>query len=86
MKCLDPPLEYKPNTWRCTICKENRVKAKVEPVAKENKKEAMALFDGEHDDDCYMCFNGGGKFSYVNFNPCIGNQVNSHVPFRLDLL
>ncbi len=63
MKCLDPPLEYKPNMWRCTFCKENKVKVKGEKDDTEKKKESKPLFDGEHDDDCFMCFNGGGMLS-----------------------
>lgn len=61
MKCLDPPLEHKPNKWRCPFCKETKTKVKLDNEERENKKEQKPLFEGEHDDDCFMCFNGGGK-------------------------
>ncbi|KAL9191156.1 hypothetical protein ACHAXT_000862 [Thalassiosira profunda] len=54
MGCLDPPLESRPNSWRCPTCKERKIKAK-----KKEEKETMPLFEGEHDDDCFMCGNGG---------------------------
>lgn len=56
LACLDPPLESRPNKWRCLHCKERNIKVKEEKEEKEQKP----LFEGEHDDDCFMCFNGGG--------------------------
>lgn len=63
LKCLDPPLLYKPNSWRCGFCKVNNIKGVGEKEEREQKKEPKPLFEGEHDDDCYMCFNGGGKLN-----------------------
>ncbi|KAL3827047.1 hypothetical protein ACHAXA_007554 [Cyclostephanos tholiformis] len=63
-KCLDPPLEN--NTWRkwrCITCNGENKKAnmKNKPKVKKEKvkKESKPLFEGEHMDDCFMCFNGG---------------------------
>jgi hypothetical protein len=67
LKCLDPPLENKPwGKWTCPTCKEERVKVKKkankEKVKKEKvEKESKPLFEGEHMDDCFMCYNGGGE-------------------------
>ncbi len=39
-------------------------KAKKEKVKKEKTtKESKPLFEGEHMDDCFMCYNGGGECS-----------------------
>lgn len=69
LKCLDPPLEYRPDSWKCPVCKERKrnAKAKKEGKGKDKKedKESKPLFEGEHDDDCFMCFNGGGKLHVV---------------------
>jgi hypothetical protein len=56
-------LESKPTKWRCTTCKANKVKAKekVKEKVKEEKEEPKSKFEGEHDDDCFMCFEGGGE-------------------------
>jgi hypothetical protein len=40
---------------------KNKPKVKKEKV----KKESKPLFEGEHMDDCFMCFNGGGESSQV---------------------
>ena len=65
LKCLSPPLDHRPNKWRCPACREQQKmipKEKNVPKVKNDK-----LFKGVHDDDCYMCFNGGGedKFFFV---------------------
>ena len=59
LQCLDPPLEFRPNSWKCLSCKESKIKVKKDKNKKE--KESKPLFKGEHDDDCFMCFNGGGE-------------------------
>ena len=73
LKCLNPPLENKPwGKWRCPPCKIDRAKAKKEGVemkmakkekAKQEKaeKQSKPLFEGDHMDDCFMCYNGGGE-------------------------
>lgn len=53
LQCLDPPLETRPNSFKCPSCKES----KRRKVPKEKK--AKPLFTGLHDDDCYICRNGG---------------------------
>lgn len=54
LQCLDPPLEFRPNSWKCPSCKERKIK-----YQKPEVKSSKPLFKGEHDDDCFMCFNGG---------------------------
>ena len=53
LQCLEPPLETRPNSFKCPSCKENKRKG----VPKEKK--SKPLFEGVHDDDCYICRNGG---------------------------
>eukprot|EP00984_Skeletonema_dohrnii_P012258 scaffold4957_cov115-Skeletonema_dohrnii-CCMP3373.AAC.5 len=53
LQCLDPPLETRPTSFRCPSCKESKRRG----VPKEKK--AKPLFEGVHDDDCYICRNGG---------------------------
>ena len=53
LQCLDPPLETRPNSFKCPSCKESKRKG----VPKEKK--SKPLFEGVHDDDCYICRNGG---------------------------
>jgi hypothetical protein len=53
LQCLDPPLETRPSSFRCLSCKESKRKC----IPKEKK--TKPLFEGVHDDDCYICRNGG---------------------------
>ena len=62
LQCLNPPLEVRPNNWRCPSCKERKIKVKKE------EKESKPLFKGEHNDDCFMCFNGGGECLVMSFS------------------
>lgn len=63
LKCCDPPLESRPNKWRCPPCKEKKAKIKKSKIkVVEKVVESKPLFEGEHDDDCFMCCNGGGEF------------------------
>ncbi|KAL3789146.1 hypothetical protein HJC23_012235 [Cyclotella cryptica] len=57
LKCLSPPLDNRPNKWRCPACREQRKTIPKETNAPKIKNDK--LFEGVHDDDCYMCFNGG---------------------------
>lgn len=65
LKCFDPTLDHKPkNVWRCPPCKENKkaikeIKINEKAFAKPKNEK---LFEGVHDDDCYICYNGGGEF------------------------
>mmetsp|Transcript_34391 Transcript_34391/g.72464 ORF Transcript_34391/g.72464 Transcript_34391/m.72464 type:complete len:1592 (+) Transcript_34391:26-4801(+) len=62
LKCVDPPLQFRPNKWRCPNCKKRKAKAKkprVKKIKEEKDVESKPLFEGEHDDDCFMCFMGG---------------------------
>ena len=54
LQCLEPPLETRPNNFRCGSCKESKLK---NDVLKETK--IKPLFEGVHDDLCYICQNGG---------------------------
>ena len=59
--------------WKCTTCKEanrdllehnkpGQFQANSTTVKKKRAKKPdnkLVLFDGEHDDDCYICVNGG---------------------------
>jgi hypothetical protein len=71
-KCLDPPLESNNpwRMWRCITCKTENKKANKENKQKVKKvkveKEPKPLFEGEHMDDCFMCYNGGGESSQVS--------------------
>ncbi|KAL7541581.1 hypothetical protein ACHAXR_011047 [Thalassiosira sp. AJA248-18] len=67
LNCLDPPLDFRPNKWRCPPCKERKVKIKREKEEKE-PKQPKPLFEGEHDDDCFMCFYGGGELFQVHLH------------------
>lgn len=53
LQCLDPPLEQRPTNFRCLSCKESKRRG----IPKEKK--TKPLFEGVHDDDCYICRNGG---------------------------
>ncbi|KAL7500795.1 hypothetical protein ACHAWT_009748 [Skeletonema menzelii] len=53
LQCLDPPLETRPSSFKCLSCKETKRRG----VPKEKK--SKPLFEGVHDDDCYICRNGG---------------------------
>ena len=71
LACCDPVLETKPKggaarIWRCTTCKasdapllEKYQKAAAAAANKTPKLKNLVLFEGEHEDDCYICFNGG---------------------------
>ena len=64
LKCLDPPLERRPNKWKCITCKEKKRAAKENRLLKEKtyaKPKNVKLFEGVHDDECYICINGGGR-------------------------
>ena len=67
LNCHDPILDVKPRgRWKCTACKEankpilehhQAERAKSAPSKKKTMN--LVLYEGEHDDDCYICFNGG---------------------------
>lgn len=70
LKCLSPPLEHRPNKWRCQLCRDTKKKVPREKIVAKPKNEK--LFEGVHDDDCYICFNGGGKLVCL-CSSCIEN-------------
>ena len=71
LTCQTPPLEAKPKggaarIWRCGPCKEADApileqyrQAPATTTTRTPKKKNLKLFEGEHDDDCYICENGG---------------------------
>ena len=65
LECLDPPLQTRPSKkWRCPTCQAAKAKAKKETKkgkVKKEKEEDKPLFEGEHDDDCFICGYGGGE-------------------------
>ena len=73
MKCLNPPLEKRPHKWKCTTCKEKKRMAKENRLKEKTyaKPKNSKLFEGVHDDDCFMCFNGGGRCSSTLFSSFI---------------
>jgi len=65
--CHLPPLQTIPKgRWKCGKCKAANIPLPKPPRPKiKPKNEVLAnlnLFKGEHDDDCYICYNGGGKY------------------------
>ena len=62
LQCHDPPLQSKPRgRWRCGKCKKSNTPAPKprNKIKRETLLVNLKLFEGEHDDDCYICFNGG---------------------------
>eukprot|EP00956_Cyclotella_meneghiniana_P012729 scaffold18119_cov70-Cyclotella_meneghiniana.AAC.3 len=81
LKCFDPTLDHKPkNVWRCPPCKENKkaikeIKINEKAFAKPKNEK---LFEGVHDDDCYICYNGGGElFKLCHIPPLVGIPKDS---------
>jgi hypothetical protein len=54
LQCLDPPLANRPNSFRCLSCKESKRKCII-----PKEKKTKPLYTGAHDDDCFICRNGG---------------------------
>eukprot|EP00956_Cyclotella_meneghiniana_P032229 scaffold87610_cov64-Cyclotella_meneghiniana.AAC.1 len=57
LKCFDPTLDHKPkNVWRCPPCKENKKAIKEIKINEKTfaKPKNEKLFEGVHDDDCYI--------------------------------
>jgi hypothetical protein len=59
-------MDEKPAKWRCPPCIERRLNKTNTPIEKKEKMSHYArqmqlqpVFDGEHDNDCYICFIGG---------------------------
>ncbi len=72
-KCLSPPLENRPNKWRCPPCRE------INAVPKDEKP----LFEGEHSDWCYVCDDGG---DLVCCDYCEKSfHLNCHIPALSDI-
>ena len=64
--CHSPPLQTIPKgRWKCGKCKIANIPLPRPPKPKSKTKDeilaSLKLFKGEHDDDCYICYNGGGK-------------------------
>ena len=67
--CHSPPLQTIPKgRWKCGKCKIANIPLPRPPKPKSKTKDeilaSLKLFKGEHDDDCYICYNGGGKYCY----------------------
>lgn len=69
--CHSPPLQTIPRgRWKCGNCKAANIplpKPKQKVKTKDDILASLNLFKGEHQDDCYICFNGGGKEIYLLF-------------------
>merc|ERR1711966_197591 len=61
--CHSPPLQTIPRgRWKCGNCKAANIplpKPKQKVKTKDDILASLNLFKGEHDDDCYVCCNGG---------------------------
>jgi len=61
--CHSPPLQTIPRgRWKCGKCKAANIplpKPKPKVKTKDEILSSLNLFKGEHDDDCYICYNGG---------------------------
>lgn len=85
LTCNYPPLDTKPKggaarVWKCTTCKESNAPLLEQYVAapKTLNKKKLKLFEGEHDDDCYICFNGG-ELVCCDFCPKVFHR-DCHIP------
>ena len=70
LRCHSPPLQTIPKgRWKCGKCKIANIPLPRPPKPKSKTKDeilaSLKLFKGEHDDDCYICYNGGGKYCIV---------------------
>ena len=80
LKCFDPTLDQKPKSvWRCPTCKENKkaikeIKIKEKTYAKPKNE---MLFEGVHDDDCYICYNGGGESLKLFSRECLAPHCSN---------
>ena len=86
--CQDPPLESKPvgrdfRTWRCNQCQANdkpllEHHQKARPPSIRRTQMSLELFQGEHNDQCFMCFNGG-QLVCCDFCPKV-YHCQCHIP------